>query len=82
MSSRPPRIGGFLDTVVEDVTGVFFDRPDARSLAEALDRLEGIAFHGPTLRENARRFDLHVFRRKWRALLAREGVDPHLYSAP
>ncbi len=76
------RGGGALETVVDGVTGVFFDLADARSLAEALDRLEGIAFHGPTLRQNARRFDVHVFRRKWRALLAREGVDADLYSAP
>lgn len=76
------RGGGALETVVDGVTGVFFDRPDAGSLAEVLPRLDAITFHGPTIRENARRFDVEVFRQKWRALLAREGVDPHLYSAP
>lgn len=76
------RGGGATETVVDGVTGVFFDRPDARSLAEAVERLDALRFHGPTLRENARRFDVEVFRGKWRELLRREGVDPHLYSAP
>ncbi len=76
------RGGGALETVVEGITGVYFQRADARSLVDALERVESIRFDGPTLRENALRFDVDVFRRKWRALLAREGVDPHLYSAP
>ncbi len=76
------RGGGATETVVEGLTGVFFDQPDTRSLAEALERLEAIGFHGPTIRENARRFDVEVFRRSWRELFEREGVDPHLYSAP
>jgi glycosyltransferase involved in cell wall biosynthesis len=76
------RGGGATETVVEGVTGVFFDHPDARALAEAIDALDSITFDGVAVRENARRFDVAVFRAKWRALLQREGVDPHLYSAP
>lgn len=76
------RGGGAQETVVEGVSGVFFDRPDARSLAEAVERLDVSAFHGPAIRENALRFDVAVFRRSWRELFEREGVDPHLYSAP
>lgn len=34
------RGGGFVDTVVDGVTGVFFDRPEPASIAGALDRLE------------------------------------------
>jgi len=74
--------GGATETVVEGVTGVFFDHPDARSLAEAINALDSINFDGAAIRENARRFDVEVFRAKWRALLQREGVDPLLYSAP
>lgn len=76
------RGGGATETVQDGLTGVFFDRPDARSLAQAIEALDSIAFDGPAIRENARRFDVEVFRAKWRALLRREGVDPHLYSAP
>ncbi|MDQ3553102.1 MAG: glycosyltransferase [Chloroflexota bacterium] len=76
------RGGGARETVVEGVTGVFFDRPEAGSLADALERLDAISIDGSAVRTNARRFDVEVFRHKWRALLAREGVDPHLYSAP
>jgi len=76
------RGGGALETVIEGLSGVFFDQPEARSLAEALERLDAFTFHGPAIRENARRFDVEVFRQKWSTLLTREGVDPHLYSAP
>ncbi len=33
------RWGGFLDTIVEGTTGVFFDRPEPRPIAEAVDLL-------------------------------------------
>ena len=41
-----PRLGGFLDTIVEGRTGVFYDRPDARPHrgrygTRRLDRMEG-----------------------------------------
>ncbi|MBA2275567.1 MAG: glycosyltransferase, partial [Chloroflexi bacterium] len=72
------RGGGATETVQDGVTGVFFDRPDARSLAEAVKRLDSTTFDGPTVRQGALRFDVAVFRAKWRALLQREGVDPHL----
>lgn len=34
------RGGGFIDTVVEGVTGVFFDAPQVASIADALDRFD------------------------------------------
>ena len=33
------RWGGFLDTIVEGTTGVFFDEPEPQLIAEAVDRL-------------------------------------------
>ncbi|WP_141898443.1 glycosyltransferase [Paramicrobacterium agarici] len=33
------RDGGYLDTVVENVTGVFFDQPDATSVAAAVEQM-------------------------------------------
>ncbi|MGI8685800.1 MAG: glycosyltransferase [Acidimicrobiales bacterium] len=37
------RAGGFLDTVTEGETGVFFDEPEARSIAKAVEQLfEGV----------------------------------------
>lgn len=50
------RWGGFVDTVVEDVTGVFFDEPDARSLEGALDRLDQRPWDSGRLRAHAEVF--------------------------
>ena len=59
VSGRPAvvlRWGGFLDTVVEGTTGMFFDRPAADSIAEALDRFEACRFDPDKLRAHAERF--------------------------
>lgn len=59
VSGRPSvvlRWGGFLDTVVDGVTGMFFDSPDADSIAAALDRFEATRFDPDALRAHAQRF--------------------------
>ena len=33
------RFGGFVDTVVQDVTGVFFEKPDPAAICVAIERL-------------------------------------------
>jgi glycosyltransferase involved in cell wall biosynthesis len=38
------RWGGFLDTVAEGITGVYFDSPESASISEALDRFENSSF--------------------------------------
>jgi len=50
------RWGGYLDTVVEGATGVFFDQPAVDSLAEALDRLDTTAWDHDTLAAHAASF--------------------------
>jgi glycosyltransferase involved in cell wall biosynthesis len=50
------RWGGFLDTVVEGTTGVYFDRPEPDAIAGALDRFEAMEFDPDTLRAHADRF--------------------------
>ncbi|CDO10087.1 glycosyl transferase [Mycolicibacterium cosmeticum] len=50
------RWGGFLDTVVEGRTGVYFDRPEPDAIAGALDRFEAADFDPDTLRAHADRF--------------------------
>lgn len=59
VSGRPAvvlRWGGFLDTVIEGTTGMFFDRSAADSIAEALDRFEACEFDPDKLRSHAQRF--------------------------
>jgi len=55
------RAGGAVETVQEDVTGVFFDRPNSVSLGEAIEKFEGLRFDQYTLRRHAEKFDRTVF---------------------
>jgi glycosyltransferase involved in cell wall biosynthesis len=75
------RAGGALDSVVEGMTGVFFDRPTPQSLAEAIERLDAMSFEPAAIRANAERFAPQVFRQQFVALLERLGVDPELYES-
>jgi glycosyltransferase involved in cell wall biosynthesis len=65
------RWGGFLDTVLEDETGVFFDRPTPRSIATALERLERRAWSEVILREAAKQRSPGAFVSRIRALVGR-----------
>ena len=55
------RAGGAVETVEENVTGVFFDQPSSVSLAEAIEKFEGLRFDQYTLRRHAEKFDRSVF---------------------
>jgi len=50
------RWGGFLDTVIDGVTGTFFDEPQADSIAAALDRFATQSFDPQVIREHADQF--------------------------
>jgi glycosyltransferase involved in cell wall biosynthesis len=63
-SGRPViayRGGGAVETVEEGVTGVFFDQPDSLSLAEAIEKFEGMRWDPFALRRHAEKFDRTVF---------------------
>jgi len=55
------RSGGAVETVEEGVTGVFFDQANSLSLAEAIEKFEGLRFDQYTLRRHAEKFDRTVF---------------------
>ncbi|MEU0495617.1 glycosyltransferase [Mycobacterium sp. NPDC006124] len=55
------RWGGFLDTVAEGVTGVFFDQPDPSSIESALDRLEASSFVADHIRRHVEQFSEERF---------------------
>jgi glycosyltransferase involved in cell wall biosynthesis len=73
------RAGGTAETVVDGVTGVHFQNQTTDALAEAIERLDTLTVSPAAIRTWAERFDTEVFRRSWRDLLARSGVDPSLY---
>jgi glycosyltransferase involved in cell wall biosynthesis len=63
------RAGGALETIVEGTTGIFFDKQDVSSVAEAILRFEKMDWDPQALRTHALRFDVGQFRRKFYDLL-------------
>lgn len=63
--------GGALDTVVPGVTGEFFDRPQAASLAAVLAAFDPRRYDPAACRAQAERFSRHAFRRNLMAAIVR-----------
>jgi glycosyltransferase involved in cell wall biosynthesis len=61
--------GGVRETVLEGVTGAFFDRPEPAALAEAVASFDALGVDPETCVENARRFDSAQFRRGLKAVV-------------
>ena len=55
------RGGGAVETVVEGVTGVFFDRAETNSVVEAIEEFESKRWQPIELRVHAEKFDSRVF---------------------
>ncbi len=56
--------GGALETVIENKTGVFFDRQTKDNLILAVNKLNTIKFNKTEIREHARMFDEEIFKDK------------------
>jgi glycosyltransferase involved in cell wall biosynthesis len=56
------RAGGALETVVEGVTGLFFNQPTTLSLARAIEDFEFYSWDSAVLRAHACKFDRAIFR--------------------
>lgn len=63
------RAGGYLDTVVEGVTGVFFARPEPRLIAEAVRQLATLGTTAAALQSHAARFTETSFTARLRAIV-------------
>ena len=73
-SGRPAiayRGGGALETIVEGDTGVFFDEPNAESLAATLRSFDATRFAPPRLRAHAERFSPAQFVKRLREIVDR-----------
>ncbi len=55
------RGGGAIETVVDGLTGVFFDKPTGASLVTAIEDFESRSWNQQLLRRHAERFDRSVF---------------------
>jgi glycosyltransferase involved in cell wall biosynthesis len=68
------RAGGALETIVEGVTGVFFDRQNPEDLAAAIACSECTGWSATALRSHAEKFGIDVFQGRLRAFLAKVGA--------
>jgi glycosyltransferase involved in cell wall biosynthesis len=55
------RGGGAVETVVDGVTGVFFDTPESTAVVEAIEHFESRLWNQLELRKHAEKFDQRVF---------------------
>ena len=76
------RAGGATETIVEDVTGLFFDRPETDNLATAIEQFEGQQWHPDVLRRHAESFSVGVFQKSFGDFLAQVGCPVSQYAKP
>ncbi len=70
------RWGGFLDTVVEGETGLYFERPEPAAIAATLGRLVGGEWRQDTILAHAQRFSPARFVARLRTVVAEEARRP------
>jgi glycosyltransferase involved in cell wall biosynthesis len=58
------RFGGFLDTIDEGITGIYFDEPEPHAIADALDRFENTTFDAAKIRSHVEQFNEEHFAEK------------------
>ena len=66
------RWGGFLDTIVEGRTGVFFEEPTPLLIAQAVERIAAGSWDPDTLISHAEQFSLERFVERMRAVVVEE----------
>ncbi len=66
--------GGFLDTMVEGETGLFFDDPTPTLIAEAVRDVLGDRWFPREIRAHAARFGLIGFQDRLREIVAEESL--------
>lgn len=78
------RWGGFLDTILEDRTGVYFDEPTPEALSEAVTKSLDVHWDEETIRRHADLFTEAHFARRLRDEIARleAGANPSVGDAP
>ncbi|MDQ4501910.1 glycosyltransferase [Sinomonas sp. ASV322] len=65
------RAGGYLDTIVEGVTGTFIERPTAAAIREAVRAFDPAAWDGARIRSHVEGFSERRFRERLRAEVLR-----------
>jgi glycosyltransferase involved in cell wall biosynthesis len=68
------RAGGAAETIIDGITGIFFDRQEPTALAEAILRFERQEWSANVLRSHAVGFGIDIFQARLRQFLARVGA--------
>src|SRR3989344_4198983 len=71
-SGRPViayRAGGALETIIDGITGIFFDQQTEIDLCLAVGKLQGMDFDAEVIRVHAAKFDINIFRKHIRGIL-------------
>jgi glycosyltransferase involved in cell wall biosynthesis len=68
------RAGGAVETVLENVTGIFFDEQSREHLADAIERFEQQQWSPELIRHHSEGFSVEVFRDRFRSFLRRVGA--------
>jgi len=66
------RKGGALETVVDGVTGMFFDEQTVESLMQAVKSFDESKFVPETIREHAMKFDKEIYRQKMKEFIEKK----------
>ncbi|EKE06097.1 MAG: glycosyl transferase group 1 [uncultured bacterium] len=56
--------GGALDTVIDGITGIFFEKQDKESLKQAISKFDNLSFNSGYLVTNAKRFGKDRFKKE------------------
>jgi glycosyltransferase involved in cell wall biosynthesis len=64
--------GGFLDTVIEDLNGVFFNQPEPSAIAKGIQTAMARDWDANTIQTYAKAFDEEHFRRRLRNIVLEE----------
>jgi glycosyltransferase involved in cell wall biosynthesis len=68
------RAGGAAETIIDGITGIFFDHQTPGELAEAIVRFERQEWSANLLRGHAEGFGIDIFQARFRQFLARVGA--------
>jgi glycosyltransferase involved in cell wall biosynthesis len=67
------RWGGFADTVEEDKTGIFFERPEANEIRDAVRELRARSWESDEIAAHAKRFSQQAFAHRLRQIVDEVG---------
>lgn len=76
------RAGGAAETILDGVTGIFFERQETSDLVRAIQRFEDQTWSSRVLRSHAEGFGVDVFQSRFRQFLAQVGAPITEDAAP